>query len=123
VFHVQVTGSWLALALTVALGALVMMSLGFVAGSFARTPETAQTVTFLVSFPMMFLGGSYFPVDSAPAFLVPLIHAFPLTYLNSALRSIMNNGAGLAGVQTDLLVLVAWLLAASLLSVRAFRWS
>ena len=123
VFHVQVTGSWLALAATVTLGALVMMSLGFVGGSFARTPETAQTVTFLVSFPMMFLSGSYFPVDSAPRFLDPLIRALPLTYLNDALRQVMNNGAGISGIQADLLVLVAWLLAGALLSVRAFRWA
>lgn len=123
VFHVQMTGSWLALGAAVTLGALVMMSLGFVAGSFARTPEAAQTVTFLVSFPMMFLGGSYFPVDSAPQFLAPLIRALPLTYLNDALRQVMNNGASLGAIQVDLLVLVAWLLAGALLSVRAFRWA
>lgn len=123
VFRVQVVGSWWALGLTVALGALTMMALGFVAGSFARTPEAAQAVTFLVSFPMMFLGGSYFPTDSAPAFLSPVIKALPLSYLNDALRQIINNGASLQAVQTDLLVLVAWMVAALLLSTRAFRWS
>jgi ABC-2 type transport system permease protein len=123
VFRVQVVGSWWALGLTVALGALTMMALGFVAGSFARTPEAAQAVTFLVSFPMMFLGGSYFPTDSAPAFLSPVIKALPLSYLNDALRQIINNGASLHAVQTDLLVLAAWMVAALLLSTRAFRWS
>jgi ABC-2 type transport system permease protein len=122
VFKVQVIGSWWVLGLAVALGALTMMSLGFVAGSFARTPEAAQAVTFLVSFPMMFLGGSYFPTDSAPAFLAPIISVLPLSYLNDALRQIINNGASLQAVQTDLLVLAAWAVAALLLSVRAFKW-
>lgn len=122
VFQVQVIGSWWALGLAVAIGALTMMALGFVAGSFAKTPEAAQAVTFLVSFPMMFLGGSYFPTDSAPAFLTPIINALPLSYLNDALRQIINNGASLHTVQTDLLVLVAWMVAALLLSTRIFNW-
>lgn len=122
-FHVQIVGSWGALLLAVALGALTMMALGFVAGSFTKTPEAAQAVMFLVSFPMMFLSGSYFPTDNAPAFLTPVVKAMPLTYLNDALRQIINNGAGLAAIQTDLLVLVAWMVAALLLSGRAFRWT
>lgn len=123
VFHVQVTGSWLALGVTVALGALALQGVGFVVGSFARTPEIANAAFFLVSFPMMFLSGSYFPTDSAPAFLTPVIKAMPLTYLNDALRQIINNGASLGGVQTDLLIIAAWLVVAVLLSARAFRWS
>jgi ABC-2 type transport system permease protein len=123
VFHVQVIGSWGTLLLVVILGVLTMMALGFVAGSFTKTPEATEAITFLVSFPMMFLGGSYFPTDNAPAFLAPVVKAMPLSYLNDALRQIINNGAGLAAVQTDLLILVAWMVAALLLSGRAFRWS
>ena len=123
VFGVQVTGSWLALGVTVALGALALQGLGFVVGSFARTPEIANAAFFLISFPMMFLSGSYFPTDSAPAFLTPIIKALPLTYLNDALRQIINNGAALSAVGTDLLIIAAWLVVAVLLAARAFRWS
>jgi ABC-2 type transport system permease protein len=122
IFKVQIIGSWLALGLIVALGALVMLSLGFVIGSFARNAEVAASLTFLISFPMMFLGGSYFPTDSAPAFLSPLIHILPLSYLNDALRQIINNGADLAATRTDALALAVWMVAALLLSFRAFRW-
>jgi ABC-2 type transport system permease protein len=123
VFNVQVIGSWAALAAVVTLGALAMLSIGFAIGGFASTPDVATAVTFLISFPMMFLSGSYFPTDNAPAFLTPVIKALPLSYLNDALRQIMNNGAGFAAVRNDLLVLVAWMVAALLVSVRAFRWS
>jgi ABC-2 type transport system permease protein len=123
VFKVQIVGSWWALLAVVSVGALTMMALGFVAGSFARTSEAAQAVTFLVSFPMMFLGGSYFPTDSAPTFLAPVVKAMPLSYLNDALRQIVNNGANFAGISTDLMVLAAWAVAALLVSARAFRWS
>lgn len=123
VFQVHIVGSWVALLAMVGVGALTMMSLGFIAGSFAKTPEAAQGVMFLVSFPMMFLGGSYFPTSGAPGFLSPVIKAMPLTYLNDALRQIINNGAGLASVQHDLLILLAWMVAALLFSARAFRWA
>lgn len=123
VFHVQVTGSWPVLVMAVLLGTLAMISLGYVIGSFARTPEMAQTITFLISFPMMFLGGSYFPTDNAPGFLTPLIKAMPLSYLNHGLRQVINNGAGFAAVQGDLLVLAAWIVVAVVLATRAFRWN
>jgi ABC-2 type transport system permease protein len=122
VFKVQITGSLLALGAMITLGAMVMLSLGFVIGSFARNPELATSLTFLISFPMMFLGGSYFPTDGAPAFLAPIIKVLPLTYLNDALRQIINNGADLAAVRIDALALAAWMVAALLLSFRAFRW-
>jgi ABC-2 type transport system permease protein len=123
VFNVQVIGSWVALGVAVSLGALAMLAIGFAIGGFATTPDAATAVTFLISFPMMFLSGSYFPTDSAPTFLTPVIKALPLSYLNDALRQIMNNGAGLAAVRTDLLVLAAWMVAALIVSARAFRWS
>jgi ABC-2 type transport system permease protein len=122
VFHVQVVGSWALLGLMVVLGAFTMLALGFVVGSFAPTQDAAQSISFLVSFPMMFLAGSYFPTNGAPAFLVPVIRAMPLTHLNDALRQIMNGGASFAAIQSDAMVLAAWLVAALILSARAFRW-
>lgn len=122
-FRVQVVGNWALLSLTVLIGALTMLAIGFALGSLARTQDSAQAIMFLISFPMMFLSGSYFPTDSAPDFLKVIIKALPLTYLNHALRQIVNNGASLATIQTDLLVLVAWMVAALLLSMRAFRWT
>src|SRR6266481_8446959 len=68
----------------------------------------ANSVLLLVSFPMMFLGGSYFPVSGAPSFLQPVIHALPLYYLNDALRQVIYNGASWGAIQTSMLVMMAW---------------
>jgi ABC-2 type transport system permease protein len=122
VFGVQVVGSWATLALVVVLGSLALLSIGFVIGSFAPTEDVAQTLNILLSFPMMFLGGSYFPISGAPALLMPVIRALPVYYLNDALRAIINNGASMVAVQTDLLVLAAWMVVALAASIRAFRW-
>ncbi|MDQ2906409.1 MAG: ABC transporter permease [Chloroflexota bacterium] len=123
VFQVQVVGSWLLLGLAVVLGTLTMLGVGLGIGSIAKNADSAQAITFLVSFPMMFLSGSYFSTSSAPTFLKPLISVLPLTYLNDALRQVMNNGASLSTIQTDLLVLAAWIVAGFLLASRTFRWA
>jgi len=122
IYGVTIEGSYLLLALTIGMGSLSMLGVGYVIGSFIRNSESANSVSMLVSFPMMFLGGSFFPLDTAPGFFQPLIQALPLTYLNHALRQVVNDGAGIAAVQTDLLVLLGWMVACLIVSTRVFRW-
>jgi ABC-2 type transport system permease protein len=121
-FHVQVVGSWLLLTMVVLLGALAMLAIGLGIGGLAKNSDAVQGITFLVSFPMMFLGGSYFAVSDAPSFLQPLVSVLPLTYLNDALRQVVNNGAGLSAVQGDLLTLAGWVVGGSLVAMRLLRW-
>lgn len=122
-FKVQVYGNWGVLAVVVIVGALAMMAIGFIVGSLARNEDVAQSIVFLISFPMMFLGGSYFSVAGAPSFLQPIINFLPLTHLNHALRQVINNGASLAAVQSDVLILLAWTVVGLILATRAFRWN
>ena len=90
--------------------------------SFVKKSEAASSILLLVSFPMMFLGGSYFDVSGAPSFLQPLIHIMPLYYLNEALRQVIYNGAGWSAIQTGMLVMLAWIVASMLVVWRNFRW-
>jgi ABC-2 type transport system permease protein len=121
-FQVPIEGNYLLLAGVIVMGILAMLAVGYVIGSFVRTSESASSVAMLLSFPMMFLSGSFFPVDGAPSFLQPIIKAMPLTYLNHALREIVNNGSGLGALHTDLLVLAGWMVGSLLISVKLFRW-
>ncbi len=122
IFNVHIYGNIGLLALVVILGALTLLAIGFAIASFVKKSEAANSVLLLVSFPMMFLGGSYFDVNGTPGFLQPLIHAMPLYYLNEALRQVINNGAGWSAIQTGVLVMAAWIVAAMLVVWRAFRW-
>jgi ABC-2 type transport system permease protein len=70
---------------------------------------------------MMFLGGSYFPMDP-PSFLRPLVQAIPLTHLNDALRQIVNHGGGWDGFGLDWIILLAWAAVGFAVSARLFRW-
>ena len=122
IFNIHIYGNWGLLALVVVLGALTMLAIGFAVAGFFKKSQAANAGILLVSFPMMFLGGSYFPVSQISGVLGGIIHALPLYYLNDALRQIVNNGAGWAAIQTSVLVLAAWVVASLLVTWRAFRW-
>jgi ABC-2 type transport system permease protein len=121
IFDVEVTGSYLWLAVTVLVGVLAMLSVGYVIASLLKTVTSVNAVTNLVAFPMIFLGGSYFPLDPPPA-LDPLVKVIPLTHLNDALREIVNHGGGLGDLWLSWAVLAAWIALGFGLSVRLFRW-
>jgi ABC-2 type transport system permease protein len=121
-FKIQIYGSLGLLALMIVLGAVTMLAIGFAVSSFFKKSQAANAAILLVSFPMMFLGGSYFPVNGITGFMGTIIHSLPLYYLNDALRQIVNNGAGWAAIQTSVLMLAAWIIASLLVTWRAFHW-
>jgi ABC-2 type transport system permease protein len=122
VFGVQMEGNWLFLIGMVLLGAATFVSLGFLVASFTRTQETAVPLFMVIQFPMMFLGGVFFPVESMPAFLKPVVQAIPLTYLGDSLRQIMVDSSPLHSHLVNIVVLGGWLVVCLILSVRFFRW-
>ena len=48
--------------------------------------------------------------------------ALPLTAVNNALRAIMSEGAGLAGVAAPIAIILAWGVASFFASLKLFRW-
>ena len=121
IFGVQIHGSYAWLTITIFLGIFAMLAISYLIGSFLRTANAVNAVINLIAFPMMFLGRSYFPMDPPPA-LNPLVQAIPLTHLNDALREIVNHGDGLGDLWVSWLVLVGWIAATYLVSMRLFRW-
>jgi ABC-2 type transport system permease protein len=122
VFDVQMIGSWLTLFGVVLFGGLTFVGLGYLIASVARTEDSGMAIAQIINFPMMFLSGIFFPVDSMPAFLKPVVSAMPLTYLGDALRQTMVGASAIHPLSLDLAVLGAWLLVCVVLSLRLFRW-
>jgi len=121
-FDVSVVGGPLTVAFLVALGAVTFIALGYVIAAFTRTEEQANGVTQIVSVPMMFLSGIFFPLEFLPDWLRAIAYLMPLTYLGDALRQVMVNGVPLVPLGVDVLVLAGWLIACMLISGRFFRW-
>ena len=49
-------------------------------------------MTSVVQFPLMFLSGTFFPIDAMPDALKTVARALPLTYLGDGLRQVMVDG-------------------------------
>ena len=88
----------LAVALIIA-GTFEFTSLGMILGLFVRDTETAAAVANAIGFPMMFLAGSFFPIDSMPPALQAVARVLPLTYVNEGLRATMVFGNETIAIQ------------------------
>jgi ABC-2 type transport system permease protein len=88
VFDVRLhIGLWLPLILVIEVMAFV--GIGMLLTPFAKEAESASAVANAFLFPMMFLSGTFFPVEMMPDFLQAFARLLPLYYVNQALRAAM----------------------------------
>lgn len=121
-FDVDITGSIALAAGFVVLGALTFLALGYVVASFAGTEDAANGMTSVIQFPMMFLSGTFFPIDAMPDVLRTVASVIPLTYLSDALRQVMVGGSAFAPLWVCAAVLVGWLAVCFAIAATKFRW-
>ena len=82
--------AWIIVLPGIILIAIVSTFLGlFIAVSVSEVFE-AQTFSNFFRFPMVFLCGLFFPIDSLPVFLQPLSYLLPLTYGADILHGAIN---------------------------------
>jgi len=118
----NINGNLIYALVIVIIGSLAFLSLGFVVASFARNQEAADSLANAVTFPMLFLGGVFFPTDAAPGVLQPIIRLLPLRYLADALRNVMVENAGLGAQWLNIGVLTLTAAVGFVLTVKLFRW-
>lgn len=121
-FDVSIRGSFLLVVLLVVLGTLTFMSIGFIIASLAKSPESAGPIAGFISFPLMFLGGVFFPVNNMPEYLQPIIKTIPITHLSTAMRDIMNIGATFGDIASDFGWLCVWMIVSFIIAAKTFRW-
>ena len=80
-------GLWLPLIVIVEV--IAFTGIGMLLTPFAKEAESASAVANAFLFPMMFLSGTFFPVEMMPAFLQAFAKLLPLYYVNEALRAAM----------------------------------
>lgn len=105
----------------IAAGSLMFSSLGIAIGSFAKSPDAASAVANIVYFPMMFLTGTFFPLDLMPDLMRTVAQVLPLTYFNQGLRDtlIFGNTAGAVG---NLAIVAALAVVLFVLSAVSMDW-
>jgi ABC-2 type transport system permease protein len=121
-FGVRITGSIPMVVGFVVLGAVAFLALGYVVASYTMTEDSANGVTSVIQFPMMFLSGTFFPIDQMPDVLQSIARIIPLTYLSDALRQVMVGGAAFAPLSVCAAVLMGWLVVCFGIAAVKFRW-
>jgi len=87
-FDVHLTLDPVSIAIIILTSAM-FSALGLIIARFVKEEETAGAAAGAITFPMMFLAGSFFPLESMPAYLQAIAKVLPLTYVNNGLRDAM----------------------------------
>jgi ABC-2 type transport system permease protein len=102
-------------------GPLLFVSLGMLAGSVAKTPESAALIGNIITFPMMFLSGTFFAVSSFPPALQSFAHVLPLYYVIDGMNQVMLF-SNTARALTDAVIVLVIAIVIFLLAIRFFTW-
>lgn len=94
--------------LIVFLSSFTFTGMGVLMSCVAKDPKEAAGYNHLLSWPMVFVGGVFFPLEALPSWLQPVSRVLPLTYSVEALRAVMIKGHGIYDVALDLLVLACF---------------
>jgi len=108
-------------ALVVIFEAFAFTGLAMILVRFIKEAQSASAVGNVITFPMMFLSGTFFQVDSMPAALQFFAKLLPLYYVNVALREAMIfNDTGEAF--TNMLVIAVFAVIVFVLGVAFTTW-
>lgn len=122
IFKSQVIGSYPLMLLIAALGGMMFLGLGFTISGIAKTVDAVPAIANLIVFPMMFLGGVFFPTDSMPDWLQRVVQYLPLTYFSHALREVMARGSTITQIAPDIYAMIAWAVALLVLANISFSF-
>jgi ABC-2 type transport system permease protein len=85
---------------------MLFSGIGMILSRFVKDPETAGAAANAITFPMMFLSGSFFPLEQMPEFLRTIATVLPLTYVNNGLRDTMIMGEPQRAIINTIIVAV-----------------
>ena len=103
------------------IGPLFFVALGMLVGTVTKSVESAGVVGNIITFPMMFLSGTFFPISLMPTYLQTFAHVLPLYYLIAGLNNVMLYG-NFSAALLDIGVLVVLSAVVFGLAVRFFKW-
>ncbi len=106
-FGVPMRGSFPLLVLLTMVFLLTTLGLGLMVSSFARTQQQAMmSSSFMLMVPMIYLSGLMFPIENMPRAIQLVTYAVPLRYYAIILRGVLLQGAGLADLWRESLILL-----------------
>jgi ABC-2 type transport system permease protein len=103
------------------LGPMLFSSMGMLVGTLTKNPETASVIGNVISFPMMFLSGTFFPMSLYPQYLQTFAHVLPLFYITEGLNAVMVY-ANYAQAAVDIAVIAVITVILFVAAAKVFKW-
>lgn len=122
IFDLNMRGSYINLIAMVILGVTLMFGIGLAIGGWARTENQAAPLAQVVTLPMMFLSGVFFPIFLMPELLQKITMFIPLTPIIESLRMIITENASLMDLGTEVGIILAWTVIVYAIAFKVFRW-
>ncbi len=116
-------GALVAIALTVVVGTLAFACLGYAVAGMIGSLDAAQAIVQATMLPLYFISGVWIPASVVSHTLRSIGSLFPVEHLAAGLHLASVKGSFASALSlSDLLVLVAWALAAAVFAARRVRW-
>ncbi len=120
-FHVPFIGSLPLLLAGVGLFVMVLVILGYLISTVARTQMQAMQLTFFYFLPSLLLSGFMFPFRGMPGWAQLLGEALPLTHFLRLIRAVMLKGADAEAVAQNMMALSLFVVTFAVLALTRFR--
>ena len=111
----------LPVVLMIVAGSAMFSALGMIVARFVKNEETASMAANAITFPMMFLSGTFFQLEMMPSYLQQVAAVLPLTYMSQGLRDAMVYD-NLAGAYFNLAVVAAIAVVFVIAAVLITKW-
>ena len=121
-FNLNMRGNYLVLGLLVSMGAIMLFGIGLAVGGWAKNERQAAPLAQIITFPMMFLSGSFFPRFLMPEWLQGVTSYIPLTPVIDAARLIITENRGVFDLLPQFGIILGWTVIVYLIAFRVFRW-
>jgi len=121
-FGLKLTTYWWMVIPLIVVGTLAFLSIGLLAGAWAKSQEGASAIVNILVLPMAFLSGSFFPLDSAPSWLRTFSEVLPLKHLNSAMLDVLVRDRSPAAVLPEVGILLGFAVVVTAIASRLFKW-
>ncbi len=122
VFKLRVLGNYAELGLFLTFSIVLVLGIGLAIGGWASNERQAAPLSNIVTFPMMFLSGTFFPRFLMPEWLQNASSFLPLTPVIDGIRYIVTEGYHFTQLGTQLGMMAAWTVAIYLIAFKVFRW-
>lgn len=94
---------------------------GMILTRFVKEAQSAAAASNAISYPMMFLSGSFFPIELMPGLLQKIAKKLPLFYINEGLRASMVFEDNMAALQSAAIIGV-YAAVVFILGIMATKW-